>query len=572
MAPTLIGTDLISEEDLVLPDNFRPYTPPGASPIRIPSRIAEFRPVNENSSVTRDTFTQFFHNTRTAAAMREGVEVTGLSYDAGPSFPDNPLPTPAPAEGVKDEVPDVLRVHDDDTIQYLNLEEVPGKEGMYRALDDQDLPLLNSDRKEIYTDGDGWELPPKDTFLSRVRGRLANTDGAAGGNDKLVVYTADGTPIGDFDVVAPGHAPSDGRGRRGVRALALLCAAGMGLSAVVGVGGILLGRGAVPAEGQITAAEATNYNLSTFPVEAGAAFAQHYLNLCLTHPQYREDIDARNEMMLGMEAPGVPPNCGWERGGSATAPTSITFNGDVEERPEYADNGGDVAYLGFFVTMQDGRHFTATVPVWAGTNAAGRQAYSVVGTVGMSAATAVETSPNMTIGAPMDRKLANAVEPTLATFFEAWAESDERALDTILVSGAQGEARAGLGGAVSNPSFNSVVIYPDRAPDEVSGDTATWDYVDGDSVTAMVGLTWNVSDAAGGHEQPAGYRVSLLYMNGKWEIAGLQSGVVVPDGTATGQESPSAGKNPSGTIGGGLSGGFSLPGEGGEDAPAVEEP
>lgn len=572
MAPTLVGTDLISEEDLVLPDNFRPYTPPGANPIRIPSRIAPFRPVNERSTITRDTFTHFFHNTRTAASMREGVEVTGLSYDAGPSFPDSPLPTPDPAEHTKDEVPGVLRVHDDNTIQYLNLEEVPGKEGVYRALDDEDVPLLNNDRKEIYTDDDGWELPPKVTFLSRLRGTLANTDGASGSNEKLVVYTADGTPIGDFDVVAPGHAPSDGRGRRGVRALALASAITLGMSTVVGAGMLLLGRSAVPAQGQITADEATAYNLSTYPVEAGAAFAQHYLTLCLTHPQYREDIDARNEMMLGMEAPGVPPNCGWERGGSATAPTSITFNGDVEERPEYIGNGGKVAYLGFFVTMQDGRHFTATVPVWAGTNAAGRQAYSVVGTVGMSAATAVETAPNMTIGAPMDRKLAGTIEPTLSTFFEAWAKSDERALDTILVSEAKGEARAGLGGSVNNPNLSSVIVYPDRAPDEVSGDTATWHYVDGDSVTAMVGLTWNVSDAAGGHEQPAGYRVTLRYMSGKWEVAGLQSGVVVPDGTATGQESPSAGKNPSGTLGGGLSGGFSLPGAGGDDAPAGEGP
>lgn len=571
MAPTLVGTDLISEEDLVLPDNFRPYTPPGASPIRIPSRVAPFRPVNERSTVTRETFTHFFHNTRAAAAMRQGVEVTGLSYDAGPSFPDNPLPTPDPAAQVGDEVPGVLRVHEDNTLQYLNLEEVPDKEGVYRALDDRDVPLLNSDRKEIFTDIDGWALPPKDTFLSRVRGNLANSDGASGTNEKLVVYTADGTPIGDFDVVAPGHAPSDGRGRRGVRALSLVIASTIALSTVGIIGGVIMGRSAVPAEGQITAAEATNYNLSTFPVEAGAAFGEHYLNLCLTHPQYREDIDARNEMMLGMEAPGVPPNCGWEKGGSATAPTSIVFNGDVEERPEYAGNGGDVAYLGFFVTMQDGRHFTATVPVWAGTNAAGRQAYSVVGTVGMSAATAVETSPNMTIGAPMDRKLAGSIEPTLATFFEAWAKSDERALDSILVSEAKGEARAGLGGSVSNPELSSVVVYPDRAPDEVSGDTATWNYVDGDSVTAMVGLTWNVSDAAGGHAQPAGYRVSLRYLNGKWEVAGLQSGVVVPDGTSAGQEAPAAGKNPSGTLGGGLSGGFRLPGDGSEDAPVGEE-
>lgn len=569
MSPTL-GSDLFSEEDLVLPDNFRPYTPPGASPIRIPTRFTPFRPVHERSPIIRDTFTKFFHNTRAAVALREGGELTSLSYNSGPSFPDNPLPIADPSNQAKDEIPGVLRVLDDSTIQYLNLEEIPGKEGVFRALDDRDTPLLNNDRKEILTDEDGWELPPKNTWVSRVRHSLANTDGNAGNNENFVVYTADGTPLGDFDVVAPGRAPSDGRGRRGARALSIASATLAGIAALGLVGGVLIGRSAVPAQGQITADEATAYNLSTFPVEAGTAFAQHYLNLCLTHPQYREDIDARNEMMLGMEAPGVPPNCGWERGGSATAPTSVVFNGDIEERPEYTGNGGDVAYLGFFVTMQDGRHFTATVPVWAGTNAEGRQAYSVVGTVGMSAATAIETAPNMTIGAPMDRKLAGAIEPTLATFFEAWAKSDERALDAILVSEAKGEVRAGLDGSVNNPAFSSVVVYPDRAPDEVSGDTATWNYGDGDSVTAMVGLTWNVNDAAGGHEQPAGYRVSLRYLNGKWEVTGLQSGVVVPDGTATGQESPSAGKNPSGTLGGGLSGGFSLPGGGGEDAPAVE--
>lgn len=557
MASPTTGTDLIAEDELVLPDHFRPYTPPGAKPVQIPTRIKKFRPLLEHHPDLRQSFDPFFRNTRQAAADRAGRDAywDHPENTVDVSFPRNPLPVENPAEkAATHDLSDVFIVEDDGRRRFMNLEENPDQEGTYFALDDRDIRLLSDQGGDIITDENGFELPKKPGFFKKMGQKIANSDGRAGEDDNPIVYTKEGIPIGDFDVVSPGHAPSDGRGKRGVRALGIAVSA-LGIVAALGlVGGVLVGRSAVPAEGQITAEEATTYGLSRFPVDAGAAFAEHYLTLCLTHPQYREDTERRAELMAGMEAPGVPENCGWESGGAPGAPTSVTFNGEVEERPEYGD--GNVAYLGYFVTMQDGRHFTATVPVWAGDNGAGRPAYSIVGTVGMTASTAVMQEPDMTLDLLMDRQLASELSPILETFFTAWGESDNQTLDSLLATGTDGDARVGLNGTVSDPQINNVVVYPVGPPAEISGQNAVWDYTEGDTVNALVSLTWSVDDEAGGRQQPTGYRIPLVYQAGKWEVNGLQAGVVVPDGTSSSGET-----DPAATVGGAATSGGSLGGE-----------
>lgn len=557
---------LFCEEDLVLPVGFRPYTPPGAKPIKIPTRIKAFRPLHERSiNSLQPIFEAFFGETRAHTAKKaEETTVTltpSMPADPAPSFPHNPLPVEDPADNAATGVDDVFTVVDGRR-QFLNLREDNPKKGWFVALDGPEVdaqPLLadkNSD-KPIYTDADGFELPPRKP-LGRIAGKLGNSDGQGAEKDALIVYTKEGIPIGDFDAVAPNRAPSDNRGRRGARALSLAAAALTTVSVLGLIGGVVVGRSAVPAAGQITETEAAAYSLSEFPVAAGSSFAQHYLTLCLTHPQYKEDIQVREEMMQGMAAGGVPENCGWESGGAVGAPTSVVFNGDVEERNEYTN--GQVAYLGFFVTMQDGRHFTATVPVWAGDNGEGRQAYSIVGTVGISAATALGGSPEMSLNLNQDRELAGRLGPTLETFFRAWGDSNGQELDAVLTSDATGEVRVGLDGTVGNPRINAITVYPDVLPVSVQGSNATYEYVEGDSVTAMVAMAWTVKDAAGGHDQPAGYRVSLTYQAGKWVVSGLQAGVVVPDGASTGSGADNA------TVGNGVSGGFGSVSENAETA------
>ena len=206
--------------------------------------------------------------------------------------------------------------------------------------------------------------------------------------------------------------------------------------------GVLWGRSAVPAQGQISPSEADTYHLSSYPAAAAAAFGEHYLNLCLTHPQYTTDIEVRNKMMAGMEAPGVPANCGWDKGGNVVAPTSITFTGQVEQRTEYTDR--QVAYLGYFVTMSDNRAFTATVPIWAGQNTQGREGFAIVGSVGLSAATGLAGEVNMTTGFIADQSLAPTVSPVLETFFTAWSASDTKALDAVTSADATGDVTVGM--------------------------------------------------------------------------------------------------------------------------------
>lgn len=545
-------------KEFILPEGIRLYTPPRGREMAA-TIVKPFRPMHEASRNTRTMMeTMLAPSLAAEAAAREAQTVDFTSYvpeTPPPSFPDNALPVEDPAANTKDTIEGVLFIEEDGTYRYLNLEAHPKKDGVFIALDPDDRPLVDKSGprgKEILTDENGYILPPKPNLLNRIKHGLANSDGAQGDDKPVTAYTAEGIPLGDFDVVGVGRVPTDGRGRRSSRVMTYAVGVLTAVAVGAGIAGVLYGRSAVPAEGQITPEEAVTYNLAQFPTNAAAAFGEHYLTLCLTHPQYREDIESRNQMLAGMEAPGVAANCGWEKGGEAVAVNSVTFNGQVEEREEYSrEDGSRVAYMGFFVSMSNGRQFTATLPIWSGYNDQERPAYSIVGNLGLSAATAVGTQPDMSLDMPADRELAGTIQPVLSTFFNAWAESDAEALNAILTSSATGEARAGLNGIVSDPQFSNITVYPYRSPDEVQGDTATWNYQEGDEVIAMVNLKWRVSDAASGYEQPTGYRVELVLNDGKWNVKSLQSSVVV-SGNSGGAPNEN---NATGNVGGGYSGG-----------------
>lgn len=502
------------------PEGFIPAAP-GGKTVPIPTHFTDdlFLPAPD-SRRTREMVDNFFAATL-AAAQSEGPPAgdNSQTFD-GPEFPTKHLPLPERTVG-NTTADGTVRYDDDGNPTYLHLAEQ--EDGKFIAVHaDSDEPLLGPNKKPIVTDENGVPVPPPKRWYTPLLDKLSpRTDG----DDKPVVaYDRHGTPIGDFDVVAVGAPPSNGRGRNGSRALMVVAATILGVAMVGGLVGVVWGRSAVPAAGHISEDEATAYNLSTFPVDAAAAFARHYTELCLTHPESSEGQQARLDMMKGMAVQQLGDGCGWSGGGAAENPVDVRFNGHVEHRLEYTE--GQVAYLGFFVSMSTGKFFNVTVPVWAGENADGRAAYKIVGPISLTAAPSQDGAPNLDTEFPMDPELGTELNPLLTTFFKAWGSSDRPTINAMTSNDANGEVFRGLDRMVQDPTINQIRVIPTDPPTSVQGNTSTWEYVDGSQVTALVNLTWVVRDETGGREQPTGYRVTLTYQSGKWLITALQPGVI----------------------------------------------
>lgn len=532
----------IPTTEFVPPEGFIPAAP-GGKAVPIPTHFTDDLHLPwPDSPETQAMIDSFFAATRDAAegSSADGDDEPILRDPDQPSFPANPLPM---AEHiVSDTSADGLVRYDDaGNPTYLHLMEQ--EDGTIIAVHaDSDEPLLDAKGKPIVTDENGIPVPPPKRWYTPLLDKLGNrTDGD---DAPVVVYTRDGIPIGDFDVVAPGAAPSNGRGRNGVRALMVASSFVLGTAMVAGLFGVVWGRSAVPAAGQISPEEASTYNLSSFPVDPASTFARHYVELCLTHPEASEGQQARLEMMKGMAVQQVGDGCGWSGGGAAENPVDVRFNGHVEEREEYS--GGKVAYLGYFVSMSTGKFFNVTVPVWAGENEDGRDAYKIVGPLSMTAAPAQDGTPDLTTQYLMDGDLAGELNTLLTTFFKAWGASDRATISAMSSTDATGEVRKGLDRMVQDPKLDLVRVVPNDPPTSRNGNSVDWEYVDGSQVTALVNLTWTVRDEAGGRQQPAGYRVTLTYQAGKWLITALDPGVIAPGG---GTESTSDGPE---AVGGGF--------------------
>lgn len=527
-------TNTIPTNDFVLPDGFNPASPDG-KPAKIPQRFsASFHPAFPDDSFTHKMLDQLFANTRKAA--QESEEPQG-------SFPDSPLPVEkrktqtTTADGL-------MRVDEDGTVTYLYLLD-NGDETFTATKADSDEALCDAKGKPILCDKDGHPLPPKKRWWDKIADKIGDP---SGGDDdsEVIVYDKHGTPIGDFDVVSVGHAPTSGRGRRGSKAL-MVGAAGLAAMSCLGLMfGIVVGRTAVPAEGQVTEAEAEKYHLSSFPTDSAATFGRHYVELCLTHPDDEDAQNKRLELMKGMALQQLGEGCGWKSGGQKENPVTINFNGEVENRTEY--QGGQVAYLGYFVSMSSGDFMNVTLPVWAGENTDGRKAYKVVGQLGYSAAPAQDAVPNLETGLMEDRQLAPKLKPMLETFFKAWGQSDRKTLEALTATDAKGDVLSGMKGKFQRPEITAVRVIPFDPPVEVQGQTATFEYVEGSQVTAMVNLDWTVKDNDGGRTQPAGYRVTMKLINNKWQVSEMLPGLVA-DANATAGEAPAGAGGGGGDLG-----------------------
>lgn len=514
-------TTTIPTNDFVLPDGFIPASPDG-KPAPVPTRFTDtFRPAFPNDPATHKMLDQFFANTRKAEQA---------SNDHQASFPDSPLPV-AKRKTHTTTADGLMRVSEDGTITYLYL--MDNGDGTFTATkSDSDEALCDAKGKPILCDMEGHPLPPKKRWWDKIAEKIGDP---SGGDDEadVIVYDKHGTPIGDFDVVSVGHAPTSGRGRRGSKALMVGAASLAAFSCASLLLGVIVGRTAVPAQGQVTEEEAAKYHLSSFPTDSAATFGRHYVELCLTHPDKEEAQNKRVELMKGMALQQLGEGCGWTSGGQKENPVTINFNGEVENRTEY--QGGQVAYLGYFVSMSSGDFMNVTLPVWAGENTDGRKAFKVVGQLGYSAAPAQDAVPNLETGLMEDRQIAPKLKPMLETFFKAWGQSDRKTLEALTATDAKGDVLSGMSGKFQKPEITSVRVIPFDPPVEVQGQTATFEYVEGSQVTALVNLDWTVKDDSGGRTQPAGYRVTMTLINNKWQVSEMLPGLVA-EATATAGE------------------------------------
>lgn len=426
------------------------------------------------------------------------------------------------------ELPDGDYIEQDGVRHYHHL--VKCGNGEYRATNAEGIELADDKGSAILVDDEGRALADlKRPFRKKVGERIgklrAKIDGRAADADSRRseprFYDANGVPIGDFDVPAVGKVPSNGRQYRGRKMLAVTVAGGVFVGAV-GIGaGVYVGRSAVPAAGMISPREAAAYRLTTFPLDAAAAFGKQYLEICLTHGD-SEQVKKREQLLEAMATSGSADSCGWTSGGNKQNAEMIVWNGSM--RPVKDDFGsGNAAYLGYTVSTGDGQYYTVTVPVWVKSVAEAND-FRVVGDIGFSSPPRVATPPPAESRYEKDSSLANEVRDSIITpFLTAWAASDKGQLNLVLADNAEPSARTGLGGAVDSPKIQSIDVLSPRKT-AASDNSTSIVYQDGDKVLAETTVVWQVP--ASESKQVTGYRIELHRAAGKWQVYDIDGGLV----------------------------------------------
>jgi hypothetical protein len=344
------------------------------------------------------------------------------------------------------------------------------------------------------------------------------------------VYDANGVEVGDFDVVRPGAAPTNRRFRRGQRALVVTTTAVIATGVAALIGGVVLGRSAVPAQGALSAADAADYRLTTFPVDAAQAFGQQYLQVCLTHGN-ADDVKRRQVVLESMSTAGVASACGWTNGGLLQEPVSIVYNGYLQMIDDFPS--GQAAYLGYNVSLGGAAYQTVTVPIWVKRVGTGND-MRIVGDLGITPATRLGQPPTPTLQPGSDDRLAGEItNSVLAPFFAAWGSGDQRQLNLVLAEGATENAKIGMGGAMKDPKITDVRAHSARAESVGSGKVIP--YVDGDRATVTVTVSWMLP--ASESTQTVGYRVEVVRSGGKWMVRDVRGGSVDIRGGGSGMGS-----------------------------------
>lgn len=359
-------------------------------------------------------------------------------------------------------------------------------------------------------------------------------------DDLPPLYDENGVPVEHFAVPAIGKPVGVVTEKtKGNRRMVFAASAAV----VVFVGGALIGtlwgRGAVPAQGVVSAEEAALYRLSQLPVSAMSAFGEQYLTTCLTHGD-RNQMKARAALLAQMSTGGASPSCGWTDGGEQQTPQSVAFTGRFQPIEGRFDSGAG-AYLDFLVSTRPGQFATYTVPVWVQSTATSNN-MSVIGdigyTPGMKVTTPQEYDPEMGTDTALAADLqTNLVEP----FLSAWAASNRTQIDLAVAPNATANAKRGLRGTVKNPEIQSTLAYSPSAP----GDGQPGTYSDGDTATLVVTVTWTVPASVAelpDSKQTVGYRINVVKSSGKWAVADIGGGAV--NSRATSANTDSAGQEP----------------------------
>lgn len=396
---------------------------------------------------------------------------------------------------------------------------------------DDDGEFLRGDDGEplpIWVNIDGYECDPPATAdepAGRME-RMLNRLGSVGRTDedeapKVQMYDEAGVPVTDMEIVKSGAPLGSSNKRRGTRILTAVIATMFTVGGAFLIVGVVLGSSRVPSQGAISASEAEQYRLSTFPVERAAAFGADYLRLCLTHGD-RAQVAQRANALEAMSSPVASTNCGWESGGSTQQPESVTFNGDVSEIEGFPT--GRAAYLGYNVSL-DGKFLAYNVPVWIGTTEGGGEATQVIGDIGLASTIPNGSAPSRSPQRGSDSTLAGELNTSvLQPFFTAWASSDSRQLNLMLSRNATTAARTGMDGVVTRPILDQVLAFTDRA--NPSGERV--EYVDGDTASLEVSVVWDVVESQS--SQATGYRLDMVMEGGQWRVVDIAPGLASSKG------------------------------------------
>lgn len=391
------------------------------------------------------------------------------------------------------------------------------------AVDQNDVPFTDPDGHDIQVTRKGVAVADRASVGGLIRkGRnLIRSGGAT--TEALVddipeVFDENGAPIDHFPFPPAGKSPVISQRVWGGRRLQVVVAVSVVVAAIAAILGVYAGRSAVPAAGALSPEEVKAYRLSQLPVSAMAAFGQQYLQTCLTHNAYREQLPAREKLLASMATGGSAQDCGWTSGGKVQAPQMIVFTGKWEPLDGFAP--GSAAVLSYSASMETGEFSTVTVPIWVSDPETSND-MSIVGDIGWEPGLQTKKPSQFKEPLTSDPRLAAELQgDVLQPFLKAWAGSDGRQIALIAAPDAKPVVRKGLGGALQNPKIQQASVYAKLT----SGSAQNITYSDGDEVKAVVTVDWDVKSSES--TQTTGYRINLRRDSGKWLVINIRGGAV----------------------------------------------
>lgn len=338
-----------------------------------------------------------------------------------------------------------------------------------------------------------------------------------------------------FAVPPPGGRLSSGRGAHlGLRVVFALTTCVL-LLALAFVFGLLAGRVGTNDHSGVSAQQLNRYHVDQYPLQAGAAVASRYADLCLNADP--AGADSRSAQLQGLVSSNVASDCGWDGRGTLRA-ADIAWTGQADPMAQYGAHG---RYLHMQAALgSQGTLVQLVVPVYVsnlhdgtGTRVAGVPGIMPAG-AGPSPADAVLQSDSATGDTGLAQMLTTDVLPG---FFDAWATSSSPDIDRYRTTDATRNVRMGMSNAVSDPQIEDVSV---PVPGTGLSSTHTWKV--GDSATVDATITWQLPRSA---HVTVGYRLTMLRTSATatgWSIRDISGGLpdIGLDSSVAGNSLPTA--------------------------------